>query len=70
MPNHLAREQSPYLLQHKDIPVDWLYWEERKPILTQTKTVSRGSSEVSIRRVKVEESRLESRITARATAAI
>jgi putative spermidine/putrescine transport system substrate-binding protein len=30
----------------KGIPVDWLYWEERKPILTQTKTVSRGSGEV------------------------
>ena len=26
MPNHLAREQSPYLLQHKDNPVDWYPW--------------------------------------------
>ncbi|MCA9232277.1 MAG: DUF255 domain-containing protein, partial [Planctomycetales bacterium] len=23
MPNHLASETSPYLLQHKDNPVDW-----------------------------------------------
>jgi uncharacterized protein len=42
MPNRLARETSPYLLQHKDNPVDWHPWgeealararEEDKPIL-------------------------------------
>ena len=42
MPNHLAGETSPYLLQHKDNPVDWHPWgeealgrsrEEDKPIL-------------------------------------
>jgi uncharacterized protein YyaL (SSP411 family) len=41
MPNRLAREKSPYLLQHADNPVDWLPWgeeafakarEENKPI--------------------------------------
>src|SRR5262245_39730570 len=41
MPNRLAAEQSPYLLQHKDHPVDWYPWgeaafararDERKPI--------------------------------------
>ncbi|TWT85507.1 Glycosyl Hydrolase Family 88 [Posidoniimonas polymericola] len=26
MPNHLATESSPYLLQHKDNPVDWRPW--------------------------------------------
>ncbi|MBI3743381.1 MAG: thioredoxin domain-containing protein [Chloroflexi bacterium] len=26
MPNHLANETSPYLLQHKDNPVDWYAW--------------------------------------------
>lgn len=26
MPNHLARESSPYLLQHQDNPVDWYPW--------------------------------------------
>ena len=26
MPNRLAMEQSPYLLQHKDNPVDWYPW--------------------------------------------
>ncbi|HEV8316144.1 MAG TPA: thioredoxin domain-containing protein [Vicinamibacterales bacterium] len=26
MPNRLASEQSPYLLQHKDNPVDWFPW--------------------------------------------
>src|SRR5438477_255167 len=42
MPNRLARETSPYLLQHKDNPVDWYPWgeeafararAENKPIL-------------------------------------
>jgi uncharacterized protein len=42
MPNRLADETSPYLLQHKDNPVDWYAWgeealararEEDKPIL-------------------------------------
>jgi uncharacterized protein YyaL (SSP411 family) len=42
MPNHLAHETSPYLLQHKDNPVDWYAWgeealararEEDRPIL-------------------------------------
>ncbi len=42
MPNRLAGETSPYLLQHKDNPVDWYPWgpealqkakEEDKPIL-------------------------------------
>lgn len=28
MPNSLALEQSPYLLQHKDNPVDWFPWSE------------------------------------------
>src|SRR4029078_9144272 len=26
MPNRLAQETSPYLLQHKDNPVDWYPW--------------------------------------------
>src|SRR5690349_9537900 len=42
MPNRLANETSPYLLQHKDNPVDWYAWgdeafaaarEQDKPIL-------------------------------------
>jgi uncharacterized protein len=42
MPNHLANETSPYLLQHADNPVDWHPWnaetlliarEQDKPIL-------------------------------------
>ena len=28
MPNHLADETSPYLLQHQDNPVDWYPWGE------------------------------------------
>jgi uncharacterized protein len=28
MPNHLAHESSPYLLQHRDNPVDWYPWGE------------------------------------------
>jgi uncharacterized protein len=42
MPNRLAHETSPYLLQHKDNPVDWYAWgeealararQEDKPVL-------------------------------------
>ena len=42
MPNRLAEETSPYLLQHKDNPVDWYPWgaeaqeraeKEDKPLL-------------------------------------
>src|SRR4029079_5587018 len=42
MPNRLADETSPYLLQHKDNPVDWYPWgeealararQENRPIL-------------------------------------
>jgi len=29
VPNRLAGESSPYLLQHKDNPVDWYPWDER-----------------------------------------
>ena len=28
MANRLANETSPYLLQHKDNPVDWYPWGE------------------------------------------
>jgi len=40
--NHLASETSPYLLQHKDNPVEWFPWgdaafekakRESKPVL-------------------------------------
>ena len=42
MPNRLARETSPYLLQHQHNPVDWYPWgpealararDEDRPIL-------------------------------------
>ena len=42
MPNHLANENSPYLLQHVNNPVDWYPWgdevlklakDQDKPIL-------------------------------------
>jgi uncharacterized protein YyaL (SSP411 family) len=29
MPNHLANETSPYLLQHADNPVDWYPWGQK-----------------------------------------
>ena len=28
MPNHLINENSPYLLQHAENPVDWYPWGE------------------------------------------
>ncbi|MDQ3185558.1 MAG: thioredoxin domain-containing protein [Pseudomonadota bacterium] len=36
MPNHLARETSPYLLQHADNPVDWHPWGEEALALART----------------------------------
>jgi putative spermidine/putrescine transport system substrate-binding protein len=38
-----------YAQMARGLPVNWLYWEERKPILTQTKVVSKGSGEVQKR---------------------
>lgn len=35
-----------YAQADRGIPVGWMYWTERNPILTQTKTVSKGSNEV------------------------
>ena len=38
MPNRLADETSPYLLQHKDNPVDWLPWgEEARALATRAR---------------------------------
>ena len=51
MPNNLSKETSPYLLQHKDNPVEWYSWndeslkkakDENKPIF-----LSVGYSSVS-----------------------
>ncbi len=30
MPNHLAGETSPYLLQHVDNPVNWYPWGKKR----------------------------------------
>ena len=35
MPNRLARETSPYLLQHSENPVDWFPWSEEALALAQ-----------------------------------
>jgi len=34
-----------YAMIDRGVAADWMYWQERKPILTQTKVVSRGSNE-------------------------
>ncbi len=39
--NH--HDGEPYALMDKGVPLGWMYWEEREPILTQTKTVSKYS---------------------------
>ena len=41
MPNHLVNENSPYLLQHKDNPVDWYPWNEEalKKALDENKPI-------------------------------
>ena len=36
MPNRLAQETSPYLLQHKDNPVDWYPWGDEALSLART----------------------------------
>ena len=36
MPNHLAHETSPYLLQHVENPVDWYPWGEEALTLART----------------------------------
>jgi putative spermidine/putrescine transport system substrate-binding protein len=38
-----------YAMIDRGVPAGWMYWEERKPILTQTKVVSRGSNETQKR---------------------
>jgi uncharacterized protein YyaL (SSP411 family) len=39
MPNRLAHESSPYLLQHKDNPVDWFPWGEEALALARRRDV-------------------------------
>jgi hypothetical protein len=39
MPNHLADETSPYLLQHKENPVDWYPWGD--PALARARELDR-----------------------------
>src|SRR6476469_436978 len=39
MPNALAHETSPYLLQHRDNPVDWLPWDDEA--LTRARELDR-----------------------------
>ena len=39
MPNRLAGETSPYLLQHRDNPVDWLPWGEEATRLARERDV-------------------------------
>jgi putative spermidine/putrescine transport system substrate-binding protein len=39
--NH--HDGEPYALMDKGVPLGWMYWTVREPILTQTKTVSKYS---------------------------
>jgi putative spermidine/putrescine transport system substrate-binding protein len=38
-----------YSQTERGVPTSWMYWEERRPILTQTKVVSKGSNEMQKR---------------------
>ena len=49
VPNRLAAEQSPYLLQHKDNPVDWYPWGEDASTWRAART-SRSSCRSATRR--------------------
>jgi putative spermidine/putrescine transport system substrate-binding protein len=42
----VQHDGEPYSQMDRGIPVDWMYWTERQPILTQTKVVSKGSNEM------------------------
>lgn len=39
----VQHDGEPYSQMDKGLPIGWMYWTERKPILTQTKTVSKYS---------------------------
>lgn len=45
----VQHDGEPYSQIDKGVPLGWLYWTERRPILTQTKTVSQGSSDLQKR---------------------
>lgn len=45
----VQHDGEPFSQMDRGIPVGWMYWTERNPILTQTKTVSRGSNDVQKR---------------------
>ena len=47
MPNRLANETSPYLLQHADNPVDWYPWGEE----ALQKAQRRGQADLSEHRL-------------------
>jgi putative spermidine/putrescine transport system substrate-binding protein len=38
-----------YSMIDRGVPAGWMYWEERRPVLTQTKVVSKGSNEMQKR---------------------
>lgn len=42
----VQHDGEPFSQIDRGIPVGWMYWTDRNPILTQTKTVSQGSNEV------------------------
>ena len=47
MPNHLAHESSPYLLQHQNNPVDWYPWGEE----AIEQGAARGEADFSVDRL-------------------
>ena len=42
----VQHDGEPYMQMDKGLPIGWMYWTERQPILTQTKTVSRYSGPI------------------------
>ena len=54
MPNRLANETSPYLLQHADNPVDWQPWGEAafaEALLAVPKTLAENAGHVGVEAV-------------------
>jgi uncharacterized protein YyaL (SSP411 family) len=50
MPNRLADETSPYLLQHQNNPVDWYPWGEEALARAKRRT-NQSSCRLATRRV-------------------
>ena len=62
MSNNLVNETSPYLLQHKDNPVEWFSWgkealDKAKKNQRKTKKIEEKSKKIEEKSKKIDENR-------------